>query len=176
MFRAHVWHRPVVRTFVAGLALAVAAGCGGGDEPPPAGETSAAAPAVAAGPESGEQLYLRCATCHQPDGKGLPGSFPPLAGSHYANAADPAVPISVVLHGMQGPLTIDGVDYNGVMPAYGTGIEMSDDEVAAVLTHVRSSWGNASGAVTAAQVAAERSAARTATGPVTAAELDARIP
>ena len=105
------------------------------------------------------------------DGEGLPGAFPPLAGSEWVTAANPAVPIRTVLHGMQGPVTVKGTEYNGLMPAYGTGIEMSDEEVAAVLTYVRQSWGNDASAITAEQVAAERAAPRSASGPVTAEEL-----
>ncbi|MHB1224688.1 MAG: c-type cytochrome [Gemmatimonadaceae bacterium] len=157
------------------LSLAVIAGCGGGDREPPAGE-AAAEPGgtVAAAPtaqESAEELYQRCVTCHQASGEGLAGTFPPLAGSEYATATNAAVPIRIVLHGMQGPMTVKGTQYNGVMPAYGTGIEMTDAEIAAVLTYVRQSWGNRASAVTPQQVAAERDAARPASGPVTAEEL-----
>ena len=132
----------------------------------------AAAPeGAAAGAGAGAELYQRCVTCHQANGEGLPGAFPPLAGSEWATAANPAVPIRIVLHGMQGPVTVKGAEYNGLMPAYGTGIEMTDEEVAAVLTYVRQSWGNSASAVTAQQVAAERAAPRSATGPTTAEEL-----
>jgi mono/diheme cytochrome c family protein len=110
-------------------------------------------------------------TCHQADGQGLAGTFPPLAGSEYATAANPAVPIRIVLRGMQGPVTVKGVQYNGVMAPFGTGVELSDEQVAAVLTYVRTSWGNAASPITAQQVAAERPAARAAGGAVTAEEL-----
>ena len=59
------------------------------------------------------------------------------------------------------------------MPQYGTGIQMSDQEVATVLTYVRQSWGNSASPVTPEQVAAERAAPRAASGPVTAEELEA---
>lgn len=165
-------------TCAAILPLVLLAACGGGDKQP-AGDTgaaaqTAAAPAAAAGgAQSGEQVYQRCMTCHQANGAGIPGTYPPLAGSEYANAANPAVPIRVVLHGLQGPVTVKGQQFNGLMPAYGTGIEMSDAEVAAVLTYVRSSFGNSASEVTAEQVAKERAAQRTQTGAATAAELDA---
>jgi mono/diheme cytochrome c family protein len=165
-------------TCAAILPLVLLAACGGGDKQP-AGDTgaaaqTAAAPAAAAGgAQSGEQVYQRCMTCHQANGAGIPGTYPPLAGSEYANAANPAVPIRVVLHGLQGPVTVKGQQFNGLMPAYGTGIEMSDAEVAAVLTYVRSSFGNNAGPVTPEQVAQERAAQRTQTGAATAAELDA---
>jgi mono/diheme cytochrome c family protein len=151
--------------------------CAGGDGPEATGDT-AAAPSVATGTPaagSGEQLYQRCVTCHQANGQGVPGAFPPLAGSEFATAANPAVPIRVVLHGMQGPVTVGGQQFSGMMPQYGTGIAMTDQEVAAVLTYVRQSFGNNASAITPEQVAAERAAQRTATGPVTAEELHAMM-
>jgi mono/diheme cytochrome c family protein len=120
---------------------------------------------------SGEQLYQRCVSCHQLNGQGTPGVFPPLAGSEYATAANVAVPIRVVINGLSGPITVKGGEYTGVMPAYGVGVEMTDQEVADVLTYVRSSWGNTAGAVTAADVARERTAKRDTRGATTAEEL-----
>lgn len=147
--------------------------CGGAERPgdaQPAGSPAVAAGTAGAG--SGEQLYQqRCVSCHQTDGQGLAGAFPPLVGSEYALAANKSVPIRIVLNGMQGPVTVKGVEYNGVMPQGGAGIAMSDEETAAVLTYVRSAWGNSASAVTAQEVAAERAAPREATGPTTAAEL-----
>ena len=148
--------------------------CGGAERPSSGSDTAAGTPAVAAGtpaPGSGEQLYQqRCVSCHQANGEGLAGAFPPLVGSEYALAANVAVPIRIVLNGMQGPVTVKGAQFNGVMPPGGAGIALSDEEAAAVLTYVRSTWGNSASAVTPQQVAAER-AARTATGPTTAEEL-----
>lgn len=166
------------RILSSALLIAAVAACGGGGEQQAATDTGAGAAATqtaAAGPASGEQIYQRCATCHMPDGKGMPGTYPPLAGAEYATAANPAVPIRVVIHGLQGPVTVAGTEYNSIMPAYGTGVEMSDEEVAAVLTYVRSQWGNNASPVTAEQVAQERAATRSATGPATAQELDAMM-
>jgi hypothetical protein len=83
------------------------------------------------------------------------------------------VPIRVLMHGMQGAITVKGQRCESVTPAYGLGIEMSDEEVAAVLTYVRRSWGNSASAITAAGVARLRGAARSRTGPVTEEELRA---
>jgi len=89
---------------------------------------------------SGSEVYGNvCAACHQSKGEGLPGSFPPLAGSSWL-LKDPETPIRIVLHGLKGPIEVAGQTYNGVMPAWGE--KLSDDEIAAVLTYVRSSWGN----------------------------------
>ena len=172
----HLWASGVVL-------IAVLIGCGGRERQPPASDTvvpgapPAADPATVAAapgvPAGGEQLFQRCVTCHQANGQGLPSAFPPLAGSEFATAANPAVPISVVLHGLQGPITVKGSQYNSVMPAYGTGVAMSDEEVASVLTYVRQAWGNGASAVTPEEVAKVRAAKRAATGPVTAEELKA---
>ena len=161
--------RPLVLAF---LLAATSVACGGSETAQSSDTASAAAPVAGApaAPASGELLYQRCVTCHQPNGQGMPGTFPPLAGSEYATAANVSVPIRIVMRGMQGPLTVKGVEYNGLMPAYGIGIEMSNEEVAAVLTYVRQSWGNQASAITAEDVAKER-AAQTTKDAVTAAEL-----
>lgn len=101
----------------------------------------------------------------------MPGTFPPVALSEWAAAANVALPIRVVLHGLQGPITVKGQKFNGTMPAFGTGQPMNDAEVAAVLTYVRSSWGNKASAVSAEDVAKERAATASHTAPWTAAEL-----
>lgn len=129
----------------------------------------AALPAVAAA-QDGAQLYQRCATCHQANGQGITGAFPPLAGSEWVTGR-PDAAIRILLHGVQGEMTVKGAKYNSMMPAYGTGQEMSDAEVAAVLTYVRTSWGNKASPVTAAQVAAVRGATKGRKTSWTPAEL-----
>ena len=124
---------------------------------------------------SGQQIFQRCAVCHQLTGLGMPGSFPPLAGSEWATAANAALPIRVVLHGLQGPVTVKGQKFNSAMPPYGTNQPLSDSEVAAVLTYVRSSWGNSASAVTPEQVAAERTATASRSTMWTAGDLQALL-
>jgi nitrite reductase (NO-forming) / hydroxylamine reductase len=103
--------------------------------------------------KAGEKAYqAACMACHQPDGKGMPGAFPPLAGSDYL-AADTARAIRAVLHGLQGPVVVNGVEYNSVMPPM---TQLSDAEVADALTYAMNSWGNRLGSVSTAQVAAIR--------------------
>ncbi len=113
----------------------------------------------------GRSQYSVCAACHQANGRGMPGAYPPLAGSEFATAA-PEIPIRIVILGLQGPLTVKGQRYNNTMPAWGS---FSDADIAATLTYVRSQWGNAASAVTAEEVAAVRRAlagrTRTLTGP-----------
>ncbi len=110
----------------------------------------------------------RCAACHQATAQGLPGVFPPLAGSEYVNG-DPARVARLVLRGLSGPVTVKGATYNGAMPAWAD--QLKDAEVAAVLTYLRSHFGNDASAVTADLVARERAATASRTAPWTAAEL-----
>ena len=100
--------------------------------------------------ELGKATFGRiCAACHQAQGQGVPGTFPPLAGSDYlAHAPKPQI-IGHVLHGLQGPVTVNGSTYNGMMPPMAF---LSDDEIAGALTFVRSSWGNSLDAVTPGDV------------------------
>lgn len=127
-----------------------------------------------AAPAFGQNLgkYSTCATCHQANGQGLPGAFPPLAGSEYATAADATIPIRIVLLGAQGPITVKGQRFNSTMPSWAS---LSDADLAAALTYVRSHWGNTASAVTAAQVAAERRALAGRTRALTGAEIEAML-
>jgi len=130
----------------------------------------ASAVASRAEAQDGKALYARCTACHQENGKGIANAFPPLAGSSWVTG--PASrPIAIVLHGVQGPLKVGTATYNGVMIAYGTGQPMTDAEVAAVVTYIRTSWGNKASAVTAAQVAQVRAATKARKGAFTEAEL-----
>ncbi len=123
-------------------------------------------------PKKGEELYGRCMACHQQNGAGMPGAFPPLAESEWVNG--PASrPIAILMHGLQGEITVKGVKYNSMMMAYGTGVPMSDDEIATVLTYVRSNFGNNASAVTAAEVATVRAATASRTTPMTEKDLQA---
>ena len=106
----------------------------------------------------GEQLYhgaAQCASCHQPDGMGIPGAYPPLAGSPWVTG-DPDRLIRVALHGVGGQIEIRGESYDSEMP--GRGLFLDDDQMAATLTYVRQAWGNAAGPVSADQVRALRDA------------------
>jgi mono/diheme cytochrome c family protein len=83
---------------------------------------------------------------------GSPGVFPPLAGNKDVTAKDPAKVIGIVLHGLNTPITVNGKEYSGGMPSWkGT---LSSADIAAVLTYVRSSWGNDAPAVTEKMVSA----------------------
>jgi mono/diheme cytochrome c family protein len=118
---------------------------------------------------SGASVFAnRCAACHQATGLGLPGAFPPLAGSEYVLGEEERV-VRIVLRGLMGPVTVKGQPFNGAMPAWAD--QLSDAEIAAVLTYVRSSWGNSAEAIAVEKVARERAATSGRTAPWTAGEL-----
>ena len=105
--------------------------------------------------DAGKALFTgTCSTCHQADGKGMDGVFPPLAASDYIKA-DPKALSRVILHGLVGPLKVNGKDYNSNMPPMS---QLIDDEVANISTYVLNSWGNPGGRVTKAEAAAIRAA------------------
>jgi mono/diheme cytochrome c family protein len=92
------------------------------------------------GEAAGAYLYrTSCASCHQNNGQGVHHVFPPLADDPVVTAEDPTEHIRVVLFGKQGS-TIDGIAYNAHMPAWAD--QLSDEEIAAVVNHERTSWGN----------------------------------
>lgn len=106
--------------------------------------------------ELGEKLYSGkggCAACHQANGAGIPGAFPPLAGSDYKGFLDPVEHARIIVHGLNGEIVVNGVTYNGAMQAFGA---LSDDEIAAIATYERNAWGNSHGLVTPEQVASIR--------------------
>lgn len=126
-----------------------------------AAELQGSVPAAAGAAADGAAVYAsRCAACHQASGAGLPGVFPPLAGSEWVTGKETTL-IALVLHGARGALTVQGRTYNGAMPGFGA--QLQDAELAAVLTHIRSRWGNAAAPVAVDAVAAVRkdTAART---------------
>lgn len=128
--------------------------------PMPGGQTvefipSSAAPEVAdengnaAEKYDGEQLYItNCATCHQQTGKGLPGAFPPLAGSEIVNNDDAKLMIQIILQGY------DARSEFAVMPPFAG--QLSDEEIAAIANHERSSWGNNAAPISAEDVSKVR--------------------
>lgn len=122
----------------------------------------------------GASLFAdNCASCHGAEGKGVPGTFPPLAGDQVVNAANPKAHISTVLHGLS-EKAIDGQKYEAQMPHFAD--QLSDQEIADIIDHERSSWGNHGALITAADVTAvraneplQKAAARAAQPPPTQA-------
>jgi len=93
-----------------------------------------------------------CAGCHQASGMGLAGVNPPLAGSEWVLAEGPNRLIRIVMHGLNGPITVKGQAYNSQMPPLGDA--MTHRELADVLSYIRNSWGNKASIVKEAQVKA----------------------
>lgn len=102
----------------------------------------------------GQSLFTaNCSACHQASGKGLPGAFPPLVGNAAVDNPDPTLHIHTVLHGAHG-VTIGGVKYGSAMPPFAG--QLSDTEIADIVNHERSSWGNHAKQVTPAEVSKVR--------------------
>ena len=115
-----------------------------------------------AGPD-GEALFQQnCATCHQANGMGVQGAFPPLAGSSWLTETE-EIPIMVVLKGLQGEIEVKGEVYNGQMIALGE--MLNDDKIAAILSYARSAWGNQAPAITPETVATIRKKYTAQTSP-----------
>jgi mono/diheme cytochrome c family protein len=109
-----------------------------------------------------------CATCHQPTGLGVPGVYPPLAGSEWAQGDEERI-VRIVLLGLNGPITVEGKEFNNVMAPLGAALK--DDQIANALTYVRQEWGNKAAEVKPETVARIRAEIAGRTAPWTAAEL-----
>lgn len=108
------------------------------------------------GEGQGKQIFEKnCAVCHQSNGQGLPGQFPPLAGSEWVVTPGPNRIIRIILNGLGGPIKVKGADYNNVMFPFDD-LLPKDEDVAAVSTYIRQTWGNKASAVTPEQVKAIR--------------------
>lgn len=162
-----VWAASVVVIFAMGFYL----GRYGGSfsaEPHELYRGSGPAKLVAAAAPQGDLIFSTiCMPCHQAGGTGLEGRYPPLAGSEWL-AKDPGVPARILLNGLEGPIQVKGKSFDSQMPAIGD--QLSDAEIAAVLTYVRSSWGNRAGPVDEALVKKLR-AETAGQGPWTAVRL-----
>ncbi len=101
----------------------------------------------------GEKVYRqRCVSCHQEDGKGVEGAYPPLVQAHWVTGSSERLS-AILLYGINGNLTVNGNVYNGNMPAWET---LTDEQIAGVSTYIRNSWGNAADTVQIATVAEVR--------------------
>ena len=135
----------------------------------PDGGLRAQAPAAKpAATRTGAQIFSStCAACHQAKGEGT-DTYPPLAGSEWVQGDESRV-VRIILHGLIGDVEVQGQVYNGAMPAWGP--SLSDAEIAAVATYIRSSFGNKALPITEATVAAARAANAGRTTPWTIPEL-----
>ena len=110
----------------------------------------------------GKQLYgAKCAACHQGSGLGVAGVFPPVAASEWV-IGDEKILTNILLHGVNGEMIVKGNTYKGAMPAWKS---LSDDELAAVLTYIRSDWGNAAPPIKAETIKNQRELTKARTEP-----------
>jgi mono/diheme cytochrome c family protein len=115
--------------------------------------------AAAAGPPDpkvlGKKLFsANCVTCHQANGQGQPGQFPPLAGSEFVLGEASNRLIAIVLKGLQGPVQVKGQSFNNAMQPWEG--QYTDQQLAAILSYVRSDWGNSAPEITPEAVKAMR--------------------
>lgn len=143
---------------------------GGGDPRPGGAGGGAALDPFAMAMKKGGSGYAVCGGCHQGNGGGLPGQFPPLAGSEYVTGGTERL-IRIVQHGLTGPVTVKGQGFNtpGGMQPFGA--TMSSQDLANVLTFVRNTWGNEGSMITKEMVQKVRDEEKRAT-QWTAADLE----
>ncbi len=119
--------------------------------------------------ERGRTVYENvCGLCHNPDGNGKPNQAPPLAGSEWAQGS-PNRMIRIPLAGLTGPITVKGQPWSLNMPAMGA--SLSDEDLAAVLSYIRQSWGNKAKEITPEQVKKIRGELGNRSQPFTVPEL-----
>ena len=134
--------------------------------------------------DQGKEIYMKaapgggmCFTCHQANGEGLAGQFPPLAGSDWV-LGDKGRLIKISMYGLMGEIEVNGVKYNNVMapPGIPPG-SLTDEQIANVLTYIRNDWGNSASAVSPEEVATVRASlkGRAPMQMFTAAELSSPV-
>ena len=122
---------------------------------------------------AGKSIYLSyCSTCHGKEGEGTTNIAPPLAGSELL-IGEPQTPAKILLDGLTGPITINGVSYSfsNSMPGLRNNIETNNGDIAAILTYVRNAFGNKASAITVEQVGKTRAATESRKTPYTITEL-----
>lgn len=128
---------------------------------------------LATAQQDGEQIYnTRCMSCHQMEGRGIPGTFPPLTNTEWVTG-DKGRLIRLLLHGVRGPMEVQGTTYSGTMPPWGGALD--DEGIAAIATYIRTSWGNDAPEVTADEVGSVREATEGRKKPWTAKELENEV-
>ncbi len=122
--------------------------------------------------ERGQKVFSQqCAVCHQASGAGVPGVYPPIAGSEWVTE-HPEVLARILINGLNGPIEVMGNTYNGNMPAFGPGgLNLSNKDLAGVMTYIRQEWGNAASEMSVPMVDTYLAAYASRSTPWTAAEL-----
>ena len=141
------------------------------DPRPGAGGAGAVLDPMQLAMKKGSATFALCGGCHQGSGMGVPGLFPPLAGSDWVMGGTERN-IRVVLNGLTGPIKVKGADFVAPAPMPPQGAVLSDADIANVLTYVRNSWGNKAGMVTKEMVQKVREAEKARAAPWTMSELE----
>jgi mono/diheme cytochrome c family protein len=125
----------------------------------------------------GKRVFTQsCVVCHQITGLGVPGQFPPLAGSEWVTGGDwhgDNHLVAILLKGLQGPVQVKGMTFNNAMPTWR---QLSDEQIAAVLNYIRSEWGNAAAPISSDYVKAIREQTAGRVEPWTAKTLQTMPP
>lgn len=119
----------------------------------------------------GKRTYNNCSACHQNNGKGVAGSFPPLDGSRWVTGSEQRL-VRVLLHGLQGEVVVNGETYNGQMPGWK---QLTDEELAGVMTYIRNSWSNEASEISPELVAEIRQETEGRSNAWSASELEAYV-
>jgi mono/diheme cytochrome c family protein len=127
---------------------------------------------IAAGKKSFVQV---CATCHQTSGQGVAGVYPSLVGVDWVLGSEERL-VRILLHGLNGPIEVNGKTYNGAMPAFGKvaggGYNWNEEKISQVLTYIRQEWGNKGEPISKAKVAEVLAKEAARAKPWTSGELD----
>jgi mono/diheme cytochrome c family protein len=139
-----------MRTVIALALIAAAAGCAKGAHETAAASASSAAAKNPASASDGATVYTaNCSSCHQVNGEGVPGAFPPLAQNPTVTG-NPVAVITIVKDGLSGRVVVNGKAYSGIMPRW-KGV-LSDEQIASAISYIRSSWKNDAPGVSVADV------------------------
>ena len=110
--------------------------------------------------DSGKKVFaVRCASCHQANGLGIPGQYPPLAGSKWVTS-DPGLITNIILKGLKGEIIVKGEKYGTSAAVNMAAVPISDREIANVTTYVRQAWGNEAPEILESEVSAFRDASK----------------
>ena len=134
---------------VAFALIVTLAGCAKSSQKAAATASAAAANNPASASDGGAIYLANCSSCHQSDGAGIPGAFPPLAKNPTVTG-NPVAVIAIVKDGLEGRLVVNGQAYSGIMPAWKN--LLTDEQIADVISYIRTSWKNTAAPVSVSDV------------------------